>query len=347
MMKDKSNPAVPREIKKIQPIKAKAVNTHSTSTGRSAPMASTAARAPPKASTSILSRRSAPSRLPIDERKPDVEAIAAQRKSSVISTKQTTRSKDAYRMTETCMRAPVTLQQAGNFSSLNCSKNAIRESIQLGRAVEDEGRTIRHPEAIRKCSAERSDIREKPAIKQEQSLLFSGEMGERWLAYDAVVNKINNKNIESHSPEGSVVPSSLPTPSSVSMPQASVPRIASNKPMLMPTVTQPGSITVIGKNGETSADKHVPEASATLTSLPIPSPILPMQAATLRQPLGEVPPPTEVVPRQPNRCVTAAEPISSDLHSSKIETVRKQSEPVKTPSKESEGRYLERAAAYV
>ncbi|KAF8686197.1 hypothetical protein AX14_003861 [Amanita brunnescens Koide BX004] len=115
--------------------------------------------------------------------------------------------------------------------------------------------------------------------------------------------------------------------------------------MLMPMATQPGSITVIGKNGETSADKHVP--LATLMSLPIPSPILPVQATTLCQPLGEVPPPAEVAPRQPNRCVTAAEPISSDSRSSKIETVRKQSEHVKTPSKESEGRYLEQAAVYV
>ncbi|KAF8634621.1 hypothetical protein AX14_010649 [Amanita brunnescens Koide BX004] len=221
----------------------------------------------------------------------------------------------------------------------NHSKKSV-EATQLERAVENKRHTIRHPEDARKYLVECSETDQELAIEQAHSSLLSGEMGERRLDYDPVINKINNKNIGSHSPEGSVVPSSLPIPLSASMPQASVPHIASNEPMLMPTATQPGSITVISKNGETSADKHVPEALATLTSLPIPSHILPMQATTLHQPLGEVPPPIEVVLRQPDRCVTATEPLSSDSHSLKIETVRKQSEPVKTPSKESEGRYL-------
>ena len=81
--------------------------------------------------------------------------------------------------------------------------------------------------------------------------------------------------------------------------------------------------------------------------LPIHSPALPMQAVTLRQPLDEAQQRIGITLRRPDLCVVNTKPLSSDTHSLKTETARKQSKATKTPSVGGEGKYLERAMAYV
>ncbi|KAF8638177.1 hypothetical protein AX14_010215 [Amanita brunnescens Koide BX004] len=345
LTKDKSSPTVPKETKTPLPIRAKAVNMRSTSTGRSAPMASTAARVLPKASTSILSRRSAPPRPPNDKRKPLVKMAAAQRKSSVVSTEQTTSSKEARQITETHTRAPVASHRSGDFPSSNSPKKSIGETIQLRRADEDDGCSVERPEGCRNHSFECSNKMQGPTTKQARPSLLSGEMGERRRAYDPIVNKINNKNIESHLPEGSATLSSLPTVLSGSTPQTSI-RLMPNKRALTPTSKQQGPIVAISTDKETSANRHLPEAEVAPT-LPIHSPALPVQVAALHQPSDEGLLPAEMVPKRRGLHVVNTKPLSSDTHSLKVETARKQSESVKNPSFEGEGKYLERAAAYV
>ena len=175
--KDKSNLTVPMEVKVLQLAKTKTVNTLSSNMSRNPPIAS-ATRAMPEHSAPVLLKRSASSCLPSDEHKPLVEVVTARRASCVVSTKQTTSSKDAYRTTETRTRAPVTPQRSGDFSSTDCSK--LVETTRLERAVEDKlGNecTIRRPEDVRKYSAECSETDQGLAIEQAHSSLLSGKMG--------------------------------------------------------------------------------------------------------------------------------------------------------------------------
>ncbi|KAF8648775.1 hypothetical protein AX14_008777 [Amanita brunnescens Koide BX004] len=341
LKKDKSNLTVPMEVKALQPVEAKDADTCSTSTDRSAPMTSAAARALPSPSTPVLSRHSAPTRLPNDEHKPLVEVVAVQRKSGVISTKEAASGKGTYQMTETCTKAPDTLQRSGDFSSTDRSKSV--ETTQLKRAVEDNGCLVECPEDGRNNLLECPNKMQGLVIEQAHSSLLSDEMGERRLSRDPVIDKINKKDRTKPLPESLVVPSSLPIPSSASMPQMDVPRLVSNEPTPMPTGIQQGPIS---KGEEMSVHKHLPEA-AVAPALPVHLPATPRQAATLRQPLDEGLPPIEVTPKRHDLCVVNTKHLSSDTHSSKVESARKQSESVKSPSFESEGRYLERAMAYV
>ncbi|KAF8684286.1 hypothetical protein AX14_004169 [Amanita brunnescens Koide BX004] len=104
--------------------------------------------------------------------------------------------------------------------------------------------------------------------------------------------------------------------------------------------------TVVIKINNENIKEHLPKAAVT-PAPPTHLPTTPIQAATLHHPLDEGVPLIEVAPKQGDLCIIDTKPLLSDLHSWKIETVRKQSEPTRTPSFEGEGKYLERAAAYV
>ena len=80
-------------------------------------------------------------------------------------------------MTETCTKAPDTLQWSGDFSSTDRSKSV--ETTQLKRAVEDNRCSGERPKDGRKHSFECSNTDQRLIVEQAQSLLFSGEMGER------------------------------------------------------------------------------------------------------------------------------------------------------------------------
>ena len=97
---------------------------------------------------------------------------------------------------------------------------------------------------------------------------------------------------------------------------------------------------VVNNISDKNIEKHLPEAIVA-PALAVHLPATPMQAATLSHPLDEGVPLIEVVPKQGDLCVIDTKPLSSDLHSWKIETVQKQPEPVKMPSTENEGSYLE------
>ncbi|KAF8635786.1 hypothetical protein AX14_010494 [Amanita brunnescens Koide BX004] len=171
-------------------------------------------------------------------------------------------------------------------------------------------------------------------------------MGDRRLAYDPIVNKINNKSIESRLPEGSETLLSLPTLLSGPTLQMDVSHLASNKHMSMPAGIQQGLNVVISKGEQRSTDERSLEAIVA-PALTVHLPAAPMQPATLCQPLNEGLPLIEAAPKRCNLCVVNMKPLLSDLHSSKIEAAQKQSEALKTPSAEGKGRYLERAVAYI
>ena len=274
---------------------------------------------------------------------PLVEAATARQKSNTVSIKEIASSKSTCQITETRTRALVASQQSGDLSPSNSSK-AIGESNQFKQATEDKGCTVKRHEDGRKRLFKCSNTGQRLAIEQAQDFQPPGEMGEKRLAYNAVVSTINNKNMTNHLPEGSVMPLSMPIPLSISMPQTEALRLGSNEPVLTPMVKQPDFNIAISKDKETSAIRHLPEAAV---AQPIPSPVLPVQAADPCQQLGEASLPIEVVLRQPGRSVTAAEPVPGDLRSLKIKTAQRQSEIIKAPSVEGEGRYLEQATAYV
>ncbi|KAF8687862.1 hypothetical protein AX14_003634 [Amanita brunnescens Koide BX004] len=128
---------------------------------------------------------------------------------------------------------------------------------------------------------------------------------------------------------------------------------ASNETILTPTAIRHEPVVAVSEDKATGAKECLPIAKVTPTlpgrspALPMQAAALPMQAAALRQPLDEASPIIGVAPRQHDLCIVNMEPLAGDTHSSKTEAARKQSEPVKTPSVEGQGRYLSRAAAYI
>ena len=269
-----------------------------------------------------------------------------QRKSTVVSIKKTTGSNSAHRIIKTHTRAPVASQQSGDFAPSNSSKKAIEESIQLKRAAEDNGRTIKCPEDNRKHSSECSDTDCGQAFEQAQVSMLPGEMGEKRLAYNAVVIKINNKKMMPSSPEGPVTLSSLPIPSSPSLLPTLALHLAYNEAMSMPTAIDQDYMDDVSKKEGMSADKHLPDAKVA-PILPTHPPATPTWAAALRQPLDKASPPIEVAPRRSSLCVVNTKPLPSDACLPAPGTARRQSEHIKMPSMEGEGIYLSRAAAYI
>ena len=146
------------------------------------------------------------------------------------------------------------------------------------------------------------------------------------------------------SPEVSVTLLSMPIPLSASTLQTL--GHASNETILTLTAIRHEPVVAVSEDKATGAKECLPIAKVTPT-LPGRSPALPMQAAALRQPLDEASPIIGVAPRQRDLCIVNMEPLAGDTHSSKTEAARKQSEPVKTPSVEGQGRCLSRAAAYI
>ncbi|KAF8661998.1 hypothetical protein AX14_007131, partial [Amanita brunnescens Koide BX004] len=273
-------------------------------------------------------------------------AISSPARRIVISIKQIASKKNAHRITETHTRALVASQLSGDFVPSNSSKKAIEESNQLRRAAEDNGRTLKRPEDNRKHPTECSDTGRRQVGGQARNSQLPGEMGEKRLAYDAVVIKINNKKTIPSSPEGSVACSLPPIPSSPSSPLTTALHLALHEPILTPTDIQQVPVDAVSKEEETSAVRHLPETGVA-HMLPIHSPALPMQAVTLRQPLDEAQQHIGITLRRPDLCVVNTKPLSSDTHSLKTKTARKQSKAAKTPSVGGEGKYLERAMAYV
>ena len=211
-------------------------------------------------------------------------------------------------------------------------------------AAVDVGSSAKRPANVDECAPKRStDAQQLARLQVRPSKLPGGTGEERHTAY--VVRKINEEKTTSCLPESAADLTSTIPPSPQTPPIPSLEPLVVLTP-LIPTTTEQRANDVVSRNKKTSVHKRLPEAAIAPT-LPVHSPAAPMQAATLRQPLDEGLPPIEVAPKRRDLCVVNTKPLSSDTHLLKVETARKQSESVKNPSFEGEGKYLERAAAYV
>ncbi|KAF8653440.1 hypothetical protein AX14_008297 [Amanita brunnescens Koide BX004] len=293
-----------------------------------------------------MPRRPALPHLPNDERKLLIEATAAWRKSNVVITSQKTSIK-TYRTTEPCSTDAKQLASLRVQSSIgpDCPDKMGEE-----RQVHIVNKRIKG--LLTPCSPEHQTVFTSPIPTLEDvtgqgfvneqaqapSSILLGEMGEERREY-SVVSKIIRAAVTARSPEGSMVltqsiPSSPPPPLS--------PHHLFDEFSRMPTTKQCNDI-VISKNEEADASKYMPEARTAPARFPAP----PTQTSAPCQSLDSSLPPTDMQPRQDGLCAISLRYSPNDTCSLMLGTARKQSEPFKTPPREREGVYLERAAAYV
>ncbi|KAF8639301.1 hypothetical protein AX14_010108 [Amanita brunnescens Koide BX004] len=108
----------------------------------------------------------------------------------------------------------------------------------------------------------------------------------------------------------------------------------------MPMARQQGLDVLVNKDEETRADMRLPEAKVAPT-LPVHSPVLPIQAVALCRPLNKASPPDKAVPEWRELIVINRKHLESNTCSPTLETARKQLEAIKMPSVEGEGTYLQ------
>ena len=263
--------------------------------------------------------RAVPRRLTSKEIRPHVEEVATRRKPSVVDGEREASVK-THRMIEARSRVPPK-------GPLHRKVPPARKQEELLRAVEDTtGQGLANGQA------------------QAQSSIPLGKMGEERRSYP-VVSKLIRAPLMARSPEISAV---LTPPIPPSPPPPLFPRRSFDEFSWTPITKQCDDI-VISKNEEADASKHMPEArtAPTLPALPARFPAPPTQTSAPCQSLDSSLPPAEVQPRQDGLCAINLRYSPNDTRLPTLRTARKQSEPFKTPPREREGVYLERAAAYV
>ena len=189
--------------------------------------------------------------------------------------------------------------------------------------VVDVGSPAKRPTSANECAPKLSTNTQQLVPLQVRSSKFPGGMGEEQRAA-YVANKINEGKATNHLPESSAVltPSIPPIPILIALQH---------------------SHNVSGEERK-RVNRDLPEASAA-PALPIPilSPPIPQLPPSPHQPEQTL----KATARQHSCDVSNEERRRVDRGLPKAENVRKQTEPIKTPSRGTEGLYLAQAATYV